>query len=475
MALDLSVEIKTERGSLVLRNPILTGSSEVAGDEITIRRCIENGVGGVVTKSIGHVTSPGPAVTTSKPCYFPLDKFGRQYSGAWLIQAGYTAEEENLERMLEKAVPKWYKICHDAGVPLINSILELGWEMKIDDVAELWARLAKRLEDAGSDAIELDASCMATKVVYGRGDQPILASEELWAKEEFARKIISRTMAVTKVPIGAKLSLFHNPIARVALAWEDEGLNFMTGHNILPSAAVFIDVEREEVFGTPGETMYSAGPTMVPLSLNRLSYVLRAVEIPVIGSSGIFKASDIIQYLLLGCTAVQVTSAAFYRGHKVYKELLEGLKDWMKRHGYTRLDQFRGKLLEEATCLRSEWDEKYGYKMVPYEKGKEFKYLQSGGKSPSPIVPRFSPETCTLCGRCDDQCLWGVITVDKERKTLNINDKLCMGCGMCVGICPNNPGALWLEDKRTGEVVWDGVGMVKSFKKKETGGHSLRV
>lgn len=434
MAIDLSVEIRTNRGSLVLRNPLLPGSSEVAGDELTIKRCIENGVGGIVSKSVGHLSSPGPVVTTSKPWAFPLDRFGRQYQGAWLLHAGYFAEEENFENMMSKAIPKWYKMCHDAGVPLINSILELGWGMEPNEVATQWAYIAKRLEEAGSDAIELDASCPATKVTYGKGDKPILASEELWANEKFARNIIKKVMNVTTVPIGAKLSLYHNPISSLTKAWVDEGLNFISGHNILPGAGVFIDVEKEEVYGTPGEIMYTAGPTMVPLSLNRLSYVLRTVDVPVIGSGGIYTASDVIRYLLLGCTAVQVTSAVFYKGHKVYKELLKGLEDWMKKHGYTKINQFRGKLLEDASCLRSEWEKKYGYKMAPYEKGHEFKHLLTGGKNPSPVVPRVDIEKCTLCGVCN-ACLYGVLEVDKEKKKLNINEKLCMGCGVCVGIC----------------------------------------
>jgi dihydropyrimidine dehydrogenase (NAD+) subunit PreA len=473
MAIDLSVEIKTGRGSIVLRNPLLPGSSEVAADETTIRRCIDNGIGGIVTKSAGHLSTPPPVLVTSKPWAFPLDRFGPEYKGAWLLQAGYFTEEENFEKLMEKAVPKWYKICHDAGVPLINSIVELGWEMEAEEIAETWARVAKRLEEAGSDAIELDASCPASKTTFAKGDKPVLASEELWADLEYAGKIISRVMQVTTVPIGAKLSLFHNPVALHAKVWAEKGLNFISGHNVLPSTGVFIDIEKEEVYGTPGETMYIAGPTMVPLSLNRLSYVLRAVDVPVIGGAGVYKPSDVIQYLLLGCSAVQVTSGVYYKGHKIYKELLEGIEDWMKRHGYTRIDQFRGKLLEEASCLRSEWEEKYGYKMQPAEKGKEFKYLLLGGKSPSPVVPRFDIEKCTLCDVCDDTCLYGVIKVDHEKKTLNIDEDLCMGCGMCIGICPENPGALWLEDKRTGEVVWDGVGMVKSFKKKDVGGYSL--
>ena len=471
MAIDLSVEIRTSRGSLVLKNPLIPGSSELAADENTIRRCIENGAGAILTKSAGHTTSPYLVTSTSKPWAFPLDRFGPEYKGAWLLQPGYFAEEENYELMIRRAIPKWYKICRDAGVPLINSVLELGWG--VEDVAGVWARVAKDLE-ASSDAIELDASCPAVRVFYGKGDKPILASEELWADLEYARKIIREVKNVTTIPIGAKFSLFHNPVALHAKAWEEEGLDFIVGHNALPASGIFIDVEREEVYGTPGESGYIAGPTMVPLSLNRLSYVLRTVNIPVIGVGGIYQPSDVIQYLLLGCQAVEVCSGAYYKGHKIFKELLEGLEDWMRRHGYTRIDQFRGKLLEDVSCLRSEWEKRYGYRVEVGEKGKEYRPgLLGGGKHPSPVVPRFSAKICTLCDVCDDICLYGTIRVDHERKTLNINDDLCIGCGMCIGVCPENPGALWLEDKRTGEVVWDGRGTVKSFKKKGEGGYSL--
>ncbi len=471
MAIDLSVEIKTGRGTLVLRNPLLPGSSEVAADELTIRKCIENGVGAIVTKSVGHLNSPPGVITTSKPWAFPLDRFGRQYQGAWLFQAGYSAQEENFEKMLSKAVPAWHKICREAGVPLINSILEASWGMEPEEITQTWVYIARRLEAAGSDAIELDASCLAPKLVYGKGGQPIFTSEEMWSDEKFSCNIIKKVMAVTRVPIGAKFGIFHNPLGPLTKAWAGEGINFVSGHNCLPGGGVFIDVEREEVFGTPGESMFIAGPTMVPLSLNRLSQVLRIVDIPVIGCGGIYSASDVIQYLLIGCAAVQVSSAAFHSGHKIYRELLKGLEDWMKRHGYSRIDQFRGKLLEPASGVRADWEEKYGYNMPPYKKGQEFKYVLTGGKSPSPVVPRVDREKCVLCGACN-VCLYGVLEIDKGKKKLNINDILCMGCGICVGKCPQNPGVIWLEDKRTGEMVWDGAGMVKTFKKKETGGYS---
>ena len=454
MAIDLSVEIKTNRGTLTLKNPLLPGSSEVAVDENTIKRCIDNGVGGVLTKSVGNATSPLWVKTTSRPWAFALDKFGPEYRGAWLLQPIFFQPENTPEKVAEKRIPKWKKMCQEAGVPLIVSVCDTDFEK--------WAYTAKLVEDAGADAIELDASCPMAKVDCSTGEKCIPFSEEMWQDFDLGAKIIRSVLGVTKIPVGAKFSLFHNPVAVNAKVWENAGLSFITGHNALPSTGVFIDVEAEEVFGTPGQTCLIAGPTMVPLSLSRLAHVFKAIEkkTPILGVAGVYKASDVIQYLLLGCEAVQVCSGVYFKGHKIFKELLEGLEDWMKRHGYTRIDQFRGKLLDQASCLKTEWEVKYGYKMEPPEQG-----MLLADQNPSPITPKVNMEKCTLCDLCDDICLYGGIKVDHEKKTVVLDSDVCIGCGMCIGVCPENPGVLWLEDKRTGEVVWDNVGLVKSFKK----------
>ena len=452
MAIDLSVEIKTNRGSITLKNPFIPGSSEIAVDENTIKRCIDNGVGAVLTKSVGNQTTSEMVKTTSKPWAFPLDKFGPEYRGAWHLQGVFFQPENTPEKVAEKRIPKWKKMCQEAGIPLIVSVY--------DTTPENMPYLAKLVEEAGADAIEMDASCPMGKVDHSVGKEPIYFSEEQWADTELATRIIKDVMRKTKVPVGAKFSLFHNPVAVNAAAWENAGLSFISGHNALPSTGVFIDVEAEEVFGTPGQTCLIAGPTMVSLSLSRLAHVLKVVKLPVIGVGGIYKASDAIQYLLLGCTAVQVCSGVYYKGHKLFKELIEGLTGWMKRHGYSRIDQFRGKLFEDASCLKSEWEEKFGYKLQPSERG-----MLLADQNPSPITPKVNMEKCTLCDLCDDICLYGGIKVDHEKKTVVLDSDVCIGCGMCIGVCPENPGVLWLEDKRTGEVVWDNVGTVKSFKK----------
>lgn len=459
MSVDLSVELETNRGTLTLKNPIMPGSSELAIDEGTVKLCVENEVGAVVTKSI-FKQLPGMITTLSKPWAFPLEKFGPEQKGAWILQAGVPSPETTPEKVVERRLPKWKKMCQDAGIPLIVSIL--------DEVPQNWPYLAKLVEDAGADAIEMDASCPLAKVFYSEGKEPVIFSEDMWADLEVAKKIIRGVREVTTVPFGAKLSLFHNPVGLHAMTWESEGMSFISGHNALPTAGVFIDTDAEAVFGTPGQACYIAGPTMVPLSLSRLAYVLKVTDVPVIGVGGIYTVKDVVSYLLLGCSAVQVCSAAYFKGHKVFKELVEGLIGWMQQHGYTRIDQFRGKLLEDASCQKTEWGERYGYRLQEPEKG-----MLLHDQNPSPVVVRVNMETCTLCGICDDMCLYDSIHIDYDKKMVNLRDETCNGCGMCVGLCPENPGTLYLEDKRTGERIWDTVGMSDAFKKKELGGFSL--
>ncbi len=459
MAVDLSVELKTKRGTLTLKNPVMPGSSELAIDEGTVKLCVDNEVGAVVTKSI-FKQLPSMITTLSKPWAFPLDKFGPEHKGAWILQAGVPSPETSCEKVVEKRLPKWKKLCQDAGVPFIVSIL--------DEVPNNWPYLAKLVEEAGADAIEMDASCPLGKVFYSEGKAPVIFSEDMWADLDVAKKIIRSVKQVTKVPIGAKLSMFHNPVGLHAMTWESEGLSFISGHNAMPTSGVFVDTDAEEVYGTPGQACYISGATMLPHSISRLAYVLQVTDLPVIGVGGVYTAEDVVRYLLLGCTAVQVCSAAYFKGHKVFKEIVDGLKGWMQQHGYTRIDQFRGKLREDISCIKGEWAEKYGYRLLPPEKG-----MLLWDQNPSQVVVRVNMETCTLCGVCDKLCLYDTIHIDYNKKLVNLDTSHCTGCGMCVGMCPENPGTLYLEDKRTGDRIWDTVGMSDAFKKKAAGGYDV--
>ena len=448
--IDLSVDIKTDRGVIHLKTPFLPGSCEICNDDNTIERAIKNNVGGVVVKSIGNLTSPWTLKTTSRPWAFPLTKFGPAWREAWVHMNIFFQIENTPEKCIEH-IPKWKKMCQAAGVPLIVSICDVQ--------EDLWPKWAKMVEEAGADVIELDASCPQGKNAASEaGGEPIFFSEEQWCNMEISRRILTSVRDVTTVPFAPKLSPYHEPPALHASAWKACGISYLLAHNALPGQGIFIDIDEEEIFSTPGHTCFHAGSTMVPLSLGRIAHIMKAVpDLPVIGIGGVNNVSDAIRYLLLGCEAVEIASGVFFKGHRMFQQLADGLAEWMKKHGYTRIDQFRGKCKEDALVLKTEWEEKYGYKMEPPEWG-----MLLSDKNPSPIVARVDKDKCDFCGRCDI-CLYGALQFDRKAKKLDFDDKLCIGCGFCNGLCPKD--ALCMIDKRTNEVVWDNKGMVNSFKK----------
>ena len=448
--IDISVDLQTDRGTVHLKTPFLPASCEICNDDNTVQRAIDNNAGAVVVKSIGNLTSPWTLKTTSRPWAFPLTKFGPQYRDAWVHMNIFFQPENTPEKCIDH-IPKWKKMCEAAGVPLIISI--------VDVQEDLWPKWAKMVEEAGADVIEMDASCPQGKNADSKGEGTrICFSEEQWNDMDMAKRVIKSVMDVTTVPVAPKLSPYHDPPALHAAAWQESGISYLLAHNALPGQGIFIDIDEEEIFSTPGHTTFHAGSTMVPVSLGRIAHIMKACpDLPIMGVGGINNVEDAIQYLLLGCEAVEIASGVFFKGHRMFNELAEGLKAWMKAHGYTRIDQFRGKVKQDALILKTDWEAKYGYKLEPPEWGQLLP-----DKNPSPIIPRVNAEKCNFCGRCD-VCLYGALHFDKAAKKLEFDEDVCMGCGFCVGMCPRD--ALYMIDKRNNDIVWDNKGMLNSFKK----------
>jgi len=169
------------------------------------------------------------------------------------------------------------------------------------------------------------------------------------------------------------------------------------------------------------------------------------------GVGGINHAQDAIMYLLLGCPTVQIGSAIFKHGYRLFGDIVRGIKDWMEKKGYSSIQDFIGNAYKLASLnssqdlIQMEW---------PFA-GPEEKM--------SPVIPMVDLDRCLFCGKCEDFCLSEVFTVDKKQKELKIHlDERCWGCGDCVGWCPSN--AIKMIDKETKEVVWANKGLAKPYR-----------
>ena len=184
-----------------------------------------------------------------------------------------------------------------------------------DDYAECAARI-NELE--GIPGIELNISCPNVKnggMAFG------VTCEGAASVVKAVRKAYDKTLIV-------KLSPNVTDIAEIARAVEAEGADSVSLINTLMGMS--IDVERRSSrlsIGTGGVS----GPCVKPVALRMVWQVAKAVNIPVVGLGGIMNATDAIEFLMAGATAIEVGTANFI-DPSVTMKIIDGMNQWLDDH-----------------------------------------------------------------------------------------------------------------------------------------------
>lgn len=147
------------------------------------------------------------------------------------------------------------------------------------------------------------------------------------------RKRYHKTMIV-------KLSPNVTNIADIARAVEAEGADSVSLINTLMGMA--IDIEKRKSLLSIG-TGGLSGPAVKPVALRMVWQVAKAVKIPVVGLGGICTATDAIEFLMAGATAVEIGTANFLDPAVTIK-VRDGIDDWLDRHGCHSVQEIIGTL-----------------------------------------------------------------------------------------------------------------------------------
>jgi len=95
-----------------------------------------------------------------------------------------------------------------------------------------------------------------------------------------------------------------------------------------------------------------SGPGLKPVALRAVWDVCQAVDVPVIGVGGIMNASDVVEYLMAGASAVQLGSVLIDRDVAAFTEINHDLEAWMESHGVRELKQIVGAAQPVAATVR---------------------------------------------------------------------------------------------------------------------------
>jgi dihydroorotate dehydrogenase (NAD+) catalytic subunit len=199
---------------------------------------------------------------------------------------------------------------------------------------EEYVEVAERINELEKiPAIELNISCPNVKLGgMAFGTVPAMATE-----------VTAEVRKVYKKVLMVKLSPNVTSITELAKAVVDGGADAITLINTLLGMA--IDVERRRpVLSTI--TGGLSGPAIKPVALRMVWQVHKAVQVPIIGLGGIMTATDAIEFLLAGASAIQVGTANFI-DPTVSLKIADGIDAYMEKHRFTSVTDLVGALRTE--------------------------------------------------------------------------------------------------------------------------------
>lgn len=297
---DLSVHI----GALRLKNPVLTASGTF-GYGLEYADFLDlTALGGIIVKGTTlHPREGNPYPRMAETASGMLNCVGLQNKG--------------VDHFAQHIYPQ----IKDIGT---NMIVNVSGSCP-DDYAEC-ARRIDALE--AIPAIELNISCPNVRqggMAFG-------------VTCEGAASVVRAVRAAYHKTLIVKLSPNVTSVADIARAVEAEGADSVSLINTLMGMAV--DAERRRrllSIGTGG----LSGPAVKPVALRMVYEVARAVQIPVIGLGGIMTATDAIEFLLCGATAVEIGTANFI-DPAISIKVIQGINEYLDRHGFSSVGEIVG-------------------------------------------------------------------------------------------------------------------------------------
>ena len=300
------MELPVQIGSLRMRNPVLVASGTFGyGPEYADLVDIDR-LGAIVVKGIAMEPTTGN----------PTDRTFEVESG--LINA-IGLPNPGFQGFVDQYMP----FLRQHEVPVIVNI----WGRTIEDYEQVAAAF-DGVE--GVHGLELNVSCPNIKE----------GSAMFGTCEETFRRVVRGVRQQTKLPLIPKLAPNVTDIRVFARAAEECGADAISLINSIPAMAIDIETRRPRIANVTGGL---TGPAIRPIALKLVRDAASAVSIPVIGMGGIATASDALEFMIAGASAVAVGTANFACPNTAM-DVIDGIFGYFYDHGLCAIPELCGTL-----------------------------------------------------------------------------------------------------------------------------------
>jgi dihydroorotate dehydrogenase (fumarate) len=309
------MDLRTSYLGFTLQNPIIVGSCGYTYSVKDVKSLVENGAAAIVLKSIFEEEIVWEMKSNLAQMQRPMTIYPEIYDFFDL---------ETIEDSVTKYLNLISECKKEVDVPIIASVNCIS--------SHEWVPFARRIEEAGADALELNIFIMPSDLNR--------TSQE---NEKMYFEIIDSVLSVAKIPVAVKLSYYFTNLASMIKQISERGVKGIVLFNR------FFEPDFDLDTFTVVPTNVLSSPSDLGKSLRWIAIMSERVNCDLCASTGVHDGKAVIKQILAGAKAVQIASAIYRKGPKVIGEMLEEIKNWMNEKGFNSLDDFRGRMSQSRS------------------------------------------------------------------------------------------------------------------------------
>jgi len=316
--------LETTFMGLNLKNPLIAGSCGLTDSLTNIKALADNGIGAIVIKSIFE-----------EQIHIETEKYIKNGQGN--VNPSIKSTDTPIKTIYDH--DEAYTYIHDyAKSNTLEKYLSLISEAKksvdIPIIASIncvsnydWQSFARKIQDAGADALELNIYILPSDFRRS-GDE----------NENVYFDIVKEVKKFITIPFAVKIGYYFSSLAQTVQKLSETGTKGL----VLFNRPYNTDIDIEKISLSTGN-IYSSD-FEYNHTLRWISILSEKTSCDLSASTGVHSHETAIKMLLAGATTVQMASVFYKHGFIVVGDFLTRIIDWMNRHHFNNISDFRGKL-----------------------------------------------------------------------------------------------------------------------------------
>lgn len=324
------MNLATKYLGLNFKNPLIAGASPLTATHESIKELEDAGVAGVVLHSLFEEQINHDLKA--------IDRFLFQGSESYAEALSYLPESEYFESAQgEHYLEELQNIKRSVDIPIIASLNGVS--------SGGWIKYAKKLEQAGADALELNITYIPTD-----------ACESARVIEKVYKHVVEDVAANITIPLSVKMNPYFTNPAAMAESFQKLGASGL----VIFDNPIKVDINLDEL--SPIQSANLTTSASLSETLRWCAILHGNVKVSIAASTGIHSAKDILKAIMSGADVTYMVSALLKNGASHATLVLKELTEWMEEKEYESIEQMKGSISLNHT------DNKAAYERTSYMK-----------------------------------------------------------------------------------------------------------